>query len=76
MGLNYDLDSFANIKEFYALYQQLMQQRRLRGSIEFETTETRMVFDDPDEAMNAAEALTDYLDRDAKRETTNRKKRR
>ena len=35
----------------------------------------RMVFDDPDEAMNAAEALTDYLEHDAKR-NPNRKKRR
>jgi len=33
-----------------------------------------MRFDDPDEAMNAAEALTDYLEHDAKRKP-NRKKR-
>lgn len=31
---------------FHQLYLQLLQQRQNRGSIEFETTETRMVFDD------------------------------
>ena len=35
----------------------------------------RMVFDDAGEAMSAAEALTDYLERDAKLKP-NRKKRR
>lgn len=31
---------------FHQLYLQLLQQRQNRGSIEFETTETRMIFDD------------------------------
>jgi len=35
-----------NIVEFYSLYEKLLLQRKLRGAIEFETTETRMVFDD------------------------------
>ncbi len=32
--------------DFYSLYQQLIVQRQARGSIEFETTETRIVFGD------------------------------
>jgi len=32
--------------DFYQLYQQLIRQRQARGSIEFETTETRIVFGD------------------------------
>ena len=36
---------FSHIKDLYALYQALREQRETRGAIEFETTETRIIFD-------------------------------
>jgi len=36
---------FPHIKNLYALYQVLREQRETRGAIEFETTETRIIFD-------------------------------
>lgn len=36
---------FPYIKDLYALYEVLREQRETRGAIEFETTETRIIFD-------------------------------
>ena len=36
----------ADIDELYALYKALRKKRELRGAIDFETTETRIIFDD------------------------------
>lgn len=41
-----DSDYWQQVKEFYQLYQALLKQRKIRGAIEFDTTETRIVFDD------------------------------
>ena len=39
-------DVLPHIETLYSLYKELIKQRKKRGSIDFETTETRIVFDD------------------------------